>query len=223
MGKLLRRGLLADCFIACGDGDEGVAERVPAHRALLCLRSERMSSHFRFMEGRSSEGGGDGRGGDDEGDELPTFFFPSLSPRTLRLLLSFLYTDRLEDVWNGNGQDSYTHTHMDTETLMELCVIADEFCLPHLLSLCEWELCQAEHLTSVTRAVDLFFLAEMILSASSGKRNMPCLRAQAAVVLVRRFDELPVEEEEEKEGEGDGDRIRREDVLKAALDCLMDL
>lgn len=31
---------------------------------------------------------------------------------------------------------------LTTETLMELAVTADEFLLPGLLALCEWELCQ---------------------------------------------------------------------------------
>ena len=31
---------------------------------------------------------------------------------------------------------------LSTETLMELAVVADEYLLPALVALCEWELCQ---------------------------------------------------------------------------------
>jgi len=49
--------------------------------------------------------------------------------------------------------------------------------------------------------------------------GMPLLRTQAALVIVRRFHELPVEGWGEEGGEEGG----REAVLQAAVDCLIDL
>lgn len=170
--------------------------------------------------------------------------------------------------------------------MMELAVTADEFLLPGLLALCEWELCQPrvracvcacvcmasgcfqsinvvcpfvvlcaslspsrliscwnkrrQHLEGAaadggegscsSKAVELFLLTDML---SGGKRGMPLLRAQAAVVIVRRFHQLPAvasegpdddeeQDEEGEEGQEGGERtIGREEVLKAALECLM--
>lgn len=85
-------GLLADCRIRSGGLlllDDATLS-IPAHRAVLAARCPRMASHFRFTDsvsGATAEGAEDG---------LPVFAFPSLSPRTLRLLLAYLYTDRLE-------------------------------------------------------------------------------------------------------------------------------
>lgn len=86
------------------------------------------------------------------------------------------------------------------------------------------------------RAVELFLLTDML---AGGKRGMPLLRAQAAMVIVRSFHRLPAvassaaveasseaeaQEQVEGEGKGEGERtIGREEVLRAALECLMDL
>ncbi len=209
-------GLLPDCFVACGGGDDdellgggggGGRETYPAHRALLMQRSARMAAHFRFLDTprNGSKSGSDGG--------LPTYTFPSLSSRTLRPLLSFLYTDRLHSAWSSDFSPTPGGGGWDTETLMELAVTADEFLLPNLLALCEWELCQEEHLQGegergLEKTTQLFFLAEVVPAMSK-------LRAQAALVLVRRFHELPVEEEE--------GGIGRKALCKAALDCLMEV
>ena len=82
--------------------------------------------------------------------------------------------------------------------------------------------------TVAPRAVELFLLTDML---SGGKRGMPLLRSQAALVIVRRFHQLPAvassdaeeEEEDDEGGEDGGKTIGREEVLRAALECLMDL
>jgi hypothetical protein len=62
---------------------------------------------------------------------------------------------------------------------------------------------------------------------AGAKRGMPLLRAQAAAVIVRRFHQLPAVSSEASEAEGEGEggerTIGREEVLRAALECLMDL
>ena len=83
------------------------------------------------------------------------------------------------------------------------------------------------------RAVELFLLTDML---AGDKRGMPLLRAQAALVIVRSFHRLPAVPSpsaddaaseagagaEEEEGEGER-TIGREEVLRAALECLIDL
>lgn len=50
---------------------------------------------------------------------------------------------RVYRVWSGGGDAGGAEDRgLTTETLMELAVTADEFLLPGLLALCEWELCQ---------------------------------------------------------------------------------
>lgn len=85
-----------------------------------------------------------------------------------------------------------------------------------------------------SKAIELFLLTDML---SSGKRGMPLLRRHAAAAIVRKFHELPAtvsdgreeeeEEDEEQQGEeeDEGERattIGREEVLRAALESLMD-
>lgn len=57
---------------------------------------------------------------------------------------------------------------------------------------------------------------------------MPLLREHAAAVIVRRFHELPAiasherDEGQQREDEEEGEKtIGREEVLRAALECLM--
>lgn len=96
----IHTGLLADCRIRSGSllpddtppssssSSPSSSLSLPAHRAILAARCPRVASHFHFMDaatGRSSEGGC-----------MPTYTFPSLSPRTLAPFLSYIYTDRLD-------------------------------------------------------------------------------------------------------------------------------
>lgn len=76
-----------------------------------------------------------------------------------------------------------------------------------------------------SQVVELFLLTGML---SGGKRGMPLLREHAAAVIVRRFHELPAiasddrdEEQQGQEGEEGERTIGREEVLRAALECLM--
>jgi hypothetical protein len=88
-------GLLADCRIRSGEllpdaptSSSSSSFSLPAHRALLAARCPRMASHFRFMDSTASADS-------VNAGHLPVYTFPSLSPRTLAPLLTYIYTDRL--------------------------------------------------------------------------------------------------------------------------------
>lgn len=79
--------------------------------------------------------------------------------------------------------------------------------------------------------MELFLLTDML---AGGKRGMPLLRAQAALAIVRSFHRLPAvpspsaddaaSESGAEADEGEGERtIGREEVLRAAIECLIDL
>ncbi len=104
-----------------------------------------MASHFRFTDSA-------GASATVDGGQLPVYTFPSLSPRTLKPFLTYIYTDRLLCFGCG-GKAGEEEEGLSTETLMELALISDEFLLPGLQALCEWELCQPRVRASVTVSV----------------------------------------------------------------------
>ena len=177
---------------------------LPAHRWLLSARSERVAAHFRFLDtssawasGSTSASASSTHGTLPYGTStLPTSVFPSLSPRTLPLLLSYFYTGRL----SGRAQEA------DTDTLTELAVAADEFLLPGLLWQCQAELCRRVDPPS---ALQLLGVSEIISGLSE-------LRRRASLVLLRSFHEIyAVQERQWKE-----DGVEPEQVLRAALESL---
>jgi speckle-type POZ protein len=109
LSALLASGKDADVTLLCG------AERLAAHRLVLCMRSPVFAAQL------------------DDGplqvDASAVPVPPEITPHTLRRLLHFLYTDELEPA----SPEEATH----------LLNAADHYAVPRLFAICERTLCAA--------------------------------------------------------------------------------
>jgi speckle-type POZ protein len=191
-GALLASGQDVDVTLVCG------AERVAAHRVVLCLRSPVFAAQLRE--------------GPLQADASAVPVPPEITPHTLRRLLEFVYTDELEPA----SPEEATH----------LLNAADHYGLRRLFGICERALCAAlcfenaaetltladQHAAAGLKGAALRFVAANAVAVMSTPgwahllSSRPALVAEALHTLATGAPPLPASPPAEAQvagGEGD--------------------